>query len=107
MYSFVRHQQDNLPRPLPDIMLQHMGDVVSLLGSGREVGVSFTYKVQDEVGGISQDLGLTEQYVGGDSMVVILGDNVFSDSISSYVQGFKRQRNGPKILIQKVHDPKR
>ena len=36
--------------------LDHMGDVVSLLGSGREFGCQFTYKVQDEAGGIAQAL---------------------------------------------------
>ncbi|CAM3694168.1 sugar phosphate nucleotidyltransferase [Cohnella lubricantis] len=86
---------------------EHMGDVVNLLGSGREIGVSFTYKVQDEAGGIAQALGLAEQFVGDDSMVVILGDNVFSDSIAPYVEGFRKQGRGAKILIQEVHDPKR
>lgn len=85
----------------------HMGDVVNLLGSGREMGVTFTYKVQDEAGGIAQALDLAEQFVGDDQMVVILGDNVFSDSIAPYVQNFKKQKTGAKILIQEVHDPKR
>jgi glucose-1-phosphate thymidylyltransferase len=85
----------------------HMGDVVNLLGSGREMGVTFTYKVQDEAGGIAQALDLAEHFVGDDQMVVILGDNVFSDSISSYVANFKKQQVGAKILIQEVHDPNR
>lgn len=85
----------------------HMGDVVNLLGSGREMGVTFTYKVQDEAGGIAQALDLAEQFVGDDQMVVILGDNVFSDSIAPYVQNFRKQGAGAKILIQEVHDPKR
>ncbi|MFY0544176.1 sugar phosphate nucleotidyltransferase [Brevibacillus sp. H7] len=86
---------------------EHMGDVVSLLGSGSDLGVSFTYKVQDEAGGIAQALGLAEHFVGQDQMVVILGDNVFSDSIVPYVQNFKEQQTGAKILIQKVPDPQR
>lgn len=86
---------------------EHMGDVVSLLGSGSEIGVTFTYKVQDEAGGIAQALGLAEQFVGDDKVVVILGDNVFSDSIVPYVQHFKDQDKGARILIQEVHDPKR
>ena len=35
--------------------VEHMGDVVNLLGSGRDYGCHFTYKVQDEAGGIAQD----------------------------------------------------
>ncbi len=84
-----------------------MGDVVNLLGSGREMGVTFTYKVQDEAGGIAQALDLAEHFVGNDQMVVILGDNVFSDSIAPFVSNFRNQRNGAKILIQEVHDPSR
>lgn len=85
----------------------HMGDVVNLLGSGREFGLSFTYKVQDVAGGIAQALGLAEQFVNGDQMVVILGDNVFSDSIAPFVTKFAQQQSGAKILIQEVSDPHR
>jgi len=86
---------------------EHMGDVVNLLGSGREFGVSFTYKVQDEAGGIAQALGLAEQFAAGDRMVVILGDNIFSDSIAPYVERYMRQEKGAKILIKEVPDPQR
>ncbi|MNW45060.1 Glucose-1-phosphate thymidylyltransferase [compost metagenome] len=86
---------------------EHMGDVVSLLGSGSEMGVSFTYKVQDEAGGIAQALGLSKQFVGEEQMIVILGDNVFEDDISPYVSNFRNQKTGAKILIQEVADPKR
>lgn len=86
---------------------EHMGDVVNLLGSGNDLGLSFTYKVQDEAGGIAQALGLAEHFVGSDSMVVILGDNVFSDSIAPYVDNFRNQGDGAKILIQEVSDPSR
>ena len=41
--------------------------------SGHEFGVSFTYRVQDKAGGIAQALGLCEDFVGNDRMVVILG----------------------------------
>jgi glucose-1-phosphate thymidylyltransferase len=85
----------------------HMGDVVNLLGSGHELGVEFTYKVQDQAGGIAQALGLAERFVGNDQMVVILGDNVFSDSIADYVKNFQQQQTGAKILIKEVHDPQR
>lgn len=86
---------------------EHMGDVVNLLGSGSEFDVQFTYKVQDQAGGIAQALGLCEVFVGNDLMTVILGDNVFSDSIVQYVKNFKKQGTGAKILIKEVEDPER
>lgn len=85
----------------------HMGDVVNLLGSGHEFGVTFTYKVQDQAGGIAQALGLAEHFVGNDLMTVILGDNVFGDDISPYVRNFEKQGQGAKILIKEVPDPNR
>ena len=45
--------------------VEHMGDVVALLGSGREFGCRFTYKVQDEAGGIAQALALAENFANG------------------------------------------
>lgn len=86
---------------------EHMGDVVNLLGSGHDFGISFTYKVQDQAGGIAQALGLAEGFVGSSPMVVLLGDNVFSESIAPFVEKFRQQRNGAKLLIQEVSDPQR
>lgn len=85
----------------------HMGDVVSLLGSGSEFQLEFTYKVQDAAGGIAQALALAEGFSEGERVVVILGDNIFSDSIKRYVRNYNQQRSGAKILIQKVPDPQR
>lgn len=94
-----------------DIMVitgkEHMGSVVNLLGSGYDYGVSFTYRIQDRPGGIAEALGLCKEFVGNDKCVVILGDNIFSDNISTSVEKFKNQKKGAKILIQQVKDPER
>ncbi|MBF0236750.1 MAG: NTP transferase domain-containing protein [SAR324 cluster bacterium] len=87
--------------------LDHMGDVVNLLGSGKDFNCRFTYKVQDEAGGIAQALGLAENFAGGSPVCVILGDNIFEDSIAPYVKNFQKQETGAKILIKEVHDPHR
>jgi len=86
---------------------EHMGAVVSLLGSGRSMGVEFTYKIQDQAGGIAQALGLAEHFVGGDACTVILGDNIFADDIAPYVRNFLAQDGGAKILLHEVSDPRR
>lgn len=109
-YPMIFHSVSKLKKAgLNDILIvtgkEHMGDVVNLLGSGQDMGVSFTYKVQDEAGGIAQALALSEQFVRGDKMVVILGDNVFEDDITPFVDKFRSQQSGAKILIQKVQDP--
>ncbi|MGQ7884805.1 sugar phosphate nucleotidyltransferase [Paenibacillus sp. WC2504] len=111
-YPMIFHSVAKLKQAdINDILIvtgkDHMGDVVNLLGSGREMGVTFTYKVQDEAGGIAQALDLAEHFVGDDQMVVILGDNVFEESIVPFVNNFRAQRKGAKILIQEVQDPQR
>ena len=87
--------------------VDHMGDVVNLLGSGREFRCRFTYKVQDEAGGIAQALGLAENFAGSSPICVILGDNVFEDAIGPFVERFKKQRKGARVLLKQVHDPQR
>lgn len=71
------------------------------------MGVKFTYKVQEEADGIAQALGLAENFANRDNVVVILGDNEFSDSIVPYVRVFAEQDKGAKILLQEVQDPQR
>jgi len=85
--------------------VEHMGDVVSLLGSGREFGCEFTYKVQDEAGGIAQALGLAEEFAHSAPMAVILGDNIFWANLKRYVDRFTAQAQGARILLKQVPDP--
>src|SRR4051795_9796209 len=60
---------------------EHMGDFVELLGSGRDHNCTLTYRVQDEAGGIAQALGLAALFCRGERCAVILGDNIFHDSL--------------------------
>lgn len=84
---------------------EHMGDVVNLLGSGKDFDCRFTYKVQDEAGGIAQALGLAENFVGDESMTVILADNIFESTLESALENYSG--SGGQILLQKVDDPER
>lgn len=87
--------------------VEHMGDIVTLLGSGKAFKCRFTYKVQDEAGGIAQALSLAENFAGNDLLTVILGDNVFEDNLKPFAQAFDKQKKGAKILIKEVGDPER
>ena len=86
---------------------EHMGSVVNLLGSGYDMGLELTYRIQDQPGGIAQALGLAKNFVGNDSCCVILGDNVFDDDLKEFVVKFEQQQVGAKIIIQEVSDPQR
>lgn len=82
----------------------HAGHFLELLGSGVDCGVHFTYEIQDKAGGIAQALSLAEDFVDGDNVTVILGDNIFQNNIKEDVKSFK---NGAKIFLKEVPDAHR
>ena len=89
-----------------DIMIvsgrEHCGDILNLLGSGREMGLKLSYEIQDEAGGIAHALALTERFVGTSNVAVCLGDNIFNDEI--ILGDFE---SGARIFLKSVHDPER
>lgn len=87
--------------------VEHMGDIVNLLGSGQEFSCRFTYKVQDSAGGIAQALSLAGSFCGEDKMAVILGDNIFQDDLTPFVERYLKQKAGAKVLLKEVSDPQR
>lgn len=108
----IYHQVKQLvTADITDILIitstNHMGDVVNLLGSGREFGCEFTYKVQEEALGIAHALAMAEHYVGNHSMVVLLGDNIFEYSLKPYIENFKTQKAGARVILKEVGDPER
>lgn len=84
--------------------VEHMGQVVAELGSGADLGVDLTWKVQDRAGGIAQALGLAESFAAGGPVAVVLGDNVFSAPLGPCLAGFQ---DGARILLSEVPDPSR
>jgi glucose-1-phosphate thymidylyltransferase len=87
--------------------LEHMGEVVNLLGSGRQFGCRLTYRVQDEAGGIAQALALAEGFVGSDPMLVLLGDNIFQSSLVEAARAFLAAGAEAQVLVKEVPDPGR
>ncbi|MCD2449557.1 glucose-1-phosphate thymidylyltransferase RfbA [Methylicorpusculum oleiharenae] len=49
----------------------------ALLGSGSEIGMTFSYKVQPSPDGLAQAFILGEEFIGSDSVCMVLGDNIF------------------------------
>lgn len=86
---------------------EHMGDFISLLGSGSEFGCSLTYRVQDEAGGIAAALSLAERFAGGQPMCVILGDNIFENSIGNLIRQFSGDPTNAHIMLKEVPDADR
>jgi len=84
------------------------GDFLKLLGNGEEFGLQqMQYGYQKGAGGIAEALGLTRYFVGGDDVVVVLGDNLLEKPVTSAVQAFREQGGGARVLLKQVDDPER
>lgn len=87
----------------------HIGQLVSLLGSGAWMGCDLTYKVQDKADGIAAALKLAEPFVGDSRFAVILGDNIFEDvhEAARVVSTFDRSTDEYGLVVKEVPDPGR
>lgn len=84
------------------------GDFLRLLGNGSEFGLKhLNYTYQKGEGGIAEALGLAEYFADNEKIVVILGDNIVEENISPYVEEFKNQPDGAKVLLKEVPEPNR
>ena len=87
---------------------KNAGDFLRLLGNGRDFGLKhLNYTYQEGEGGIAEALGLAEFFAGGEPICVILGDNIIENNICQAVEGFKKQKEGAKILLKEVTDAQR
>src|SRR3989338_4511938 len=86
----------------------HAGEFLRLLGDGRAFGLThINYTYQEGEGGIAQALGLARHFAQGSKIVVVLGDNILEHGIRDYVERFKKQKKGARVLLKKVEDPER
>ncbi len=83
----------------------HAGSFLELLGSGSQFGMKLSYEVQEEAGGIAQALSLAEDFANNEKIAVVLGDNFFEDDITPYVDAFKLQPRGGRIMLKEVKNP--
>ena len=97
---------------ITDIMIvtggNSAGDFLKLLGNGKAFGLKhLNYTYQEGEGGIAEALALVEHFAGGDSVCVVLGDNIIEGNIAAAAQAYKQQGRGAKIILKKVPDPHR
>jgi len=83
----------------------HAGEFLRLLGNGHEYGIDrLLYAYQERPGGIAEALGLAGRFVDGDRVLVMLADNVMERSIRPFVDHFREQEKGARILLSRVED---
>ena len=84
------------------------GDFLRLLGNGKDFGLKrLNYTYQEGEGGIADALRLAEHFADGESICVILGDNIIKGNIAHAADAFRKQQRGAKILLKDVKDPQR
>ena len=78
-----------------------------LLGSGADLGMTFTYKVQETPRGLADAFILGEEFIGDDSVCLILGDNVFyGQDMTRALRRAMENKQGATIFGYPVKDPR-
>lgn len=108
-YGIERLRQAGITEILIVIGKQSAGLYTDFFGSGENYGVQLTFRVQESAGGIAEALELARGFIfPGEKFVVLLGDNLFLDDLTPYVEQFEEQPAGSaRILLKEVDDPRR
>jgi len=106
--------------PLSTLMLAGIRDVLlistpadigafeRLLGDGRRFGIHIQYQVQPRPEGLAQAFVLGRQFIGDDSVALVLGDNIFyGQGLQKSLQRAAAQTDGATIFAYPVKDPQR
>ena len=106
--------------PVSTLMLAGIADILvistpeftplfeQLLGDGAEWGISLTYKVQEKPNGLAEAFILGADFIGDDSVCLILGDNIYYGSgLSKLVQEAAQKTDGATVFGYHVNDPER
>jgi len=106
--------------PLSALMLAGIRDILiisnpndisrfkDLLGDGRNLGIKFSYAIQEEPRGIAESLIIAEEFIGKEKVCLILGDNIFYGSdLSELLKDASELKEGAVIFGYYVKDPER
>lgn len=79
-----------------------------LLGNGSDLGISFEYAVQEKPEGLAQAFIIGEEFIGNDSVCLILGDNIYyGGGLSKMLQRTASKKVGATVFGYHVTDPER
>ena len=79
-----------------------------LLGNGKEIGISLSYKVQPSPDGLAQAFILGEEFISNDDVCLILGDNIYyGQGFSEKLKRASEQQAGATVFGYYVNDPER
>ncbi len=95
---------------ITDIMLvtggSNAGDFLRLLGNGSDFGLKrLHYTYQDRPAGIAHALGLARDFAEGDSLLLMLGDNIIEGNLLAARRNFEAQERGARVMLTRVENP--
>ncbi|HDZ9270775.1 TPA: glucose-1-phosphate thymidylyltransferase RfbA [Vibrio cholerae] len=106
--------------PLSTLMLAGIRDVLiittpednesfkRLLGDGRDLGIHLQYAIQPSPDGLAQAFLIGEEFIGNDSVCLVLGDNIFyGQSFSKTLRHAASREHGATVFGYQVKDPER
>src|SRR5688500_15261914 len=80
-------------------------EIRAAVGDGSRWGVRVEYIEQDAPRGLAHADTISQPFIGDDSFVMYLGDNLLNKGITHFVEQFERERPAAQILLAKVPDP--
>ena len=87
---------------------QYLPNFKNLLGDGRRIGVKFTHAIQPKPEGLAQAFIIGEEFIGDESVCLILGDNLFyGQSFSEFLRRSATLKKGAIVYAYPVMDPER
>lgn len=87
---------------------EFVGQFQELFGDGRQLGISMEYAVQDRPNGLAEAFIIGEEFIGNDSVALVLGDNIFYGAgISEMLQDAANNKKGATVFGFQVKDPER
>ncbi|CAH0419122.1 glucose-1-phosphate thymidylyltransferase RfbA [Periweissella ghanensis] len=106
--------------PLSVLMLAGIQDILiistpeftpqfeELFGNGNELGLNISYKIQEEPNGLAEAFILGAEFIGDDSVSLVLGDNIFYGAgLSNLLQEASLNKQGATVFGYQVKDPER
>lgn len=114
------HDKPMIYHPLSVLMLAGMKDILiistpddmpqyqRLLGDGSQFGVNLQYAIQPKPDGLAQAFVIGEEFIGDDSVCLVLGDNIFyGPGFSQLLLQTSAREKGATVFAYQVHDPER
>jgi len=106
--------------PLSILMLAGIRDILiistpqdtprfeTLLGSGEQWGLNFSYAIQNEPRGLAEAFLIGKTFIGSDQCALVLGDNIFyGHDFKTLLKNATSRKNGATVFAYPVHDPER